>query len=59
METHNTPQNRPEENVGQPTAGPSVQNPFGNQQSAEKDIELSKEELENVQQAKDAQTERD
>ena len=40
-------------------ANHNVKNPFENNQSAEKDIEQSQEELDREQQFKEAQTERD
>lgn len=59
MDEKNKPQTSEQGKAGQPVAREKVKNPFENHQSADKDIEQSKEELENEQQFKETLTERD
>ncbi|MDQ3277250.1 MAG: hypothetical protein M3Q06_02925 [Bacteroidota bacterium] len=59
MDTQNRPMDTEQEQTAQNTSSQKVKNPFENNQSAEKDIEQSQEELDKEQAYKEALTERD
>ena len=59
MNANDRPDNRPQQQTAENPSDASVQNPFENKQSAQKDIEQAKDKLEQEQQFKEAQTERD
>jgi hypothetical protein len=59
MDEKNKPQTGEQHKARQPATDEKVKNPFENNQSVDKDIEQSQEELENEQQFKETLTERD
>lgn len=59
MDNKNRPQGNEQEQASQNTSAQKVVNPFENNQTVEKDIEQSQEELDKEQAYKEALTERD
>ena len=59
MISDNEKQSKQKEDAAQPASAEQVKNPFENNQSAEQDVQQSKEEVEKEQQFKEALRERD
>jgi hypothetical protein len=59
MEKLNEQDPKPQQQTAQNPEGEPIGNPFENSQASDKDVQQSKQELENEQQFKEAQTERD